>query len=169
MASAGATDTRQHMSQLLERFFTPRSAKAVEKALGAMTQQLAQEEEAQGHRLSPGLAALQRGECQCVDAEANVHTHHMGGFPPCPSKSMHYVRDHCWYLGFCNRLWCSSQRVHILQQCTKLKCISDKVQTTAVHNSFRGTLGFCHRAHDLTEPTIVLNASLLRSGFDQCV
>ncbi len=61
MASAGAADTRQHMSQL-ERFFTPRSAKAVEKALGAMGQQLAEEEEAQGHRLSPGLAALQRGE-----------------------------------------------------------------------------------------------------------
>jgi len=74
VASAGATDTRQHMSHL-ERFFTPRSAKAVEKALGAMGQQLAQEEEAQGHRLSPGLAALQRGACQCVDAEANVHMH----------------------------------------------------------------------------------------------
>ncbi len=63
VAPAGATDTRQRGSQLLERFFTPRSAKAVEKALGAMGQQLAQEEEAQGHRLSPGLAALQRGGC----------------------------------------------------------------------------------------------------------
>ncbi|DBB01412.1 TPA: hypothetical protein ACH3X1_000077 [Trebouxia sp. C0004] len=62
VAAAGATDTRPHMSQLLERFFTPRSAKAVEKALGAMSQQFAQEEEAQGHRLSPGLAALQRGD-----------------------------------------------------------------------------------------------------------
>lgn len=60
VASAGATDTHQHMSQL-ERFFTPRSAKAVEKALGAMGQQLAREEEAQGHKLSPGLAALQGG------------------------------------------------------------------------------------------------------------
>ena len=59
------------MSQL-ERFFTPRSAKAVEKALGAMGQQLAQEEQAQGHRVPPGLAALQRGACQSVDAEANV-------------------------------------------------------------------------------------------------
>ena len=59
----------------LERFFTPRSAKAVEKALGAMGQQVAQEEEAQGHRVSPGLAALQRGACQCVDAEVNVHMH----------------------------------------------------------------------------------------------
>ncbi len=62
------------MSQL-ERFFTPRSAKAVEKALGAMGQQLAHEEEAQGHRVSPGLAALQRGACQCVDAQANGHMH----------------------------------------------------------------------------------------------
>lgn len=61
-SSLGVTDTRQHMSQLLERFFTPRSAKAVEGALGAMTKQLAQDEEAQGHALSPGLAALQRGE-----------------------------------------------------------------------------------------------------------
>jgi len=49
------------MSQLLERFFTPRSARAVEKALGAMAQQVAEEEEVQGHALSPGLAALQRG------------------------------------------------------------------------------------------------------------
>ncbi|KAL0038253.1 hypothetical protein WJX79_010194 [Trebouxia sp. C0005] len=62
VASAGVTDTRQHVLQLLERHFTPRSAKAVEKALGTMGQQLAQEEEAQGHRLSPGLAALQRGD-----------------------------------------------------------------------------------------------------------
>ena len=54
------------MLQPLERFFTPRSAMAVEKALGAMGQQLAQEEEAQGHRLSPGLAALQRGDCQTM-------------------------------------------------------------------------------------------------------
>lgn len=66
VASAGVTDTRQHVLQLLERHFTPRSAKAVEKALGTMGQQLAQEEEAQGHRLSPGLAALQRGEHSCV-------------------------------------------------------------------------------------------------------
>ena len=61
-SSLGITNTRQHMSQLLERFFTPRSAKAVEGALAAMTKQFAQDEEAQGHALSPGLAALQRGD-----------------------------------------------------------------------------------------------------------
>ena len=59
---SAVTDARQPISQLLERFFTPGSAQVVEKALGAMTQQAAEEERAQGHALSSGLAALHRGE-----------------------------------------------------------------------------------------------------------
>lgn len=49
-------------AKLLEQAFTPRSAQAVEQALGHIAQQLVQTKKAQGHEVSPGLAALQQGK-----------------------------------------------------------------------------------------------------------
>ena len=54
------------LARHLDRVFTPRSASAVGSALEQMTQELAQEEQAQLHQLSPALAALRRGECTSV-------------------------------------------------------------------------------------------------------
>lgn len=61
-----AQPLKQHLSRHLERAFTPRSAMAVGCAMDQLTQQLAQEEEAQPHQMPPALAALQRGKPCCV-------------------------------------------------------------------------------------------------------
>ena len=60
--SADAKPVQQHLSERLQRAFTPRSAKAVGSALEQMMQELAEEEEAQVHQMPPALAALQRGK-----------------------------------------------------------------------------------------------------------
>ena len=60
--SADAKPLQQHLSDRLERAFTPHSAKAVGSALEQIMQALAQEEEAQVHQMPPALAALQRGK-----------------------------------------------------------------------------------------------------------